>query len=576
MTVSYKFGLDTNEEERNQAFDINSAGSAEGSYTFHSFYTHLINSDILFLFNYEISQKLHLNATIGHNYFYDQRNYRGSYGISLGAVGFYHISNATNVWAYEIIQKKKIHGVFADVLFSWDNYLFLNVALRNDWSSALPQDYNSFFYPAVSFGWTFTENLGLANNPFFSYGKLRVSWGKVGNDAPVYATSNYYEQARIQGSFVNGIPFPAFGVNAFERSNVLGNPDLRAELTTTIEVGGEFQFFRERLGFDITYYKSETHGQIMDVDIAPSSGFNSVTKNSGLIDNKGWEVMFNAVPLRTSSFHWDININFTKYKSFINALDSSIGPGGITLSGFPSMTSSKAIAGEPYGVLFGKRYQRVEEGQYEGNLIIGDNGWPIANTNSGIIGDPNPDWLLGWRNTFTWKGITVSGLLDIRQGGDMWNGTVGIMNYWGMGIETEQQRAVKGYVFDGVVNIGTSEDPEWEKNNTPVDFANPEHGLSSYKWVRYGFGFSENEIEDASWIRLREVSLAYSFPKTLLNRVRIEDLTISLIGRNLFLHTSYTGIDPEANLTGVTNGFGLEYFGMPNTKSYSMNLRFTF
>ena len=258
-------------------------------------------------------------------------------------------------------------------------------------------------------------------------------------------------------------------------------------------------------------------------------------------------------------------------KRWIPALDQEV----LRSRDFP-MTSSKAIAGEPYGVLFGKKYQRVEEGQYEGNLIIGDNGWPIADTNSGIIGDPNPDWLLGWRNTFTWKGITVSGLLDIRQGGDMWNGTGGIMNYWGMGIETEQQRAVKGYVFDGAVNIGTSEDPVWEKNNTPVDFANPEHGLSSYKWVRYGFGFSENEIEDASWIRLREVSLAYSFPKTILSRIRMEDLTISLIGRNLFLHTSYTGIDPEANLTGVTNGFGLEYFGMPNTKSYSMNLRITF
>jgi TonB-linked SusC/RagA family outer membrane protein len=576
VTLSYKIGLDTNNEERKQASDINSAGSVEGTISQHNFNINLLNSDILFLFKYEVSQNFKLNATLGYNYFYDQRNYRGSYGSSLGTAGFYHISNATDIWAYEIIEEKKIHGVFADILFSWDNYLFLNVALRNDWSSALPKEYNSFFYPAVSLGWTFTENLGLSGNSVFSYGKLRISWGKVGNDAPIYAASNRFEQARIQGSFINGIPFPAFGVNAFERSNVLGNPNLKAELTSTLEFGGEFQFFQERLSLDITYYTSETVGQVMDVDLAPSTGFNSVIKNSGKIGNKGWEIMLEAIPLKIRDFQWGININFTKYESFVKELDPSIGIGGITLSGFPSITTSKAIAGQPYGVLFGNIYRRVEEGKYKNDLIIGDNGWPLTDSNSGIVGDPNPDWLLGLRNTFTWKGITLSGLLDIRQGGDMWNGTVGIMNYWGIGIETEQEREVKGYAFDGVVNIGTEENPVWEQNQTPVDFADPQYGLSSYKWVRYGFGFSENEIEDASWIRLREISLSYEFPISVLNKMKIEGLSISFIGRNLFLHTAYTGIDPEANLSGVTNGFGLEYFGMPNTKSYSMNVRLTF
>jgi TonB-linked SusC/RagA family outer membrane protein len=132
MTLSYKIGLDTNNEERKQASDINSAGSVEGTISQHNFNINLLNSDILFLFNYEVSQNFKLNATLGYNYFYDQRNYRGSYGSSLGTAGFYHISNATDIWAYEIIEEKKIHGVFADILFSWDNYLFLNVALRND------------------------------------------------------------------------------------------------------------------------------------------------------------------------------------------------------------------------------------------------------------------------------------------------------------------------------------------------------------------------------------------------------------------------------------------------------------
>ena len=575
LTISYKLGMDTNIETRKLAADINSAGSTEGTIILHNFNTQIINSDLLFLINFDITRNLKLNATLGYNYFSDNRNYRGSYGSSLGAEGFYHISNATDIWAYEIIEEKKIQGLFADVLLSLDNYLFLNIALRNDWSSALPERYNSFFYPALSLGWTFTENLGLSANTIFSYGKLRASWGMVGNDAPVYVTSNSFEQAWIQGGYVS-IPFPAFGLNAFERRNVLGNPDLQAELTRSFEFGGEFQFFQERLGLDLTYYISETDGQVMDLDLAPSSGFNSVTKNAGLIENKGWELMINAIPVRANGFQWNMNINFTKYETIVKELDPSIGVGGITLSGFPSLTSSKAIAGQSYGILFGKKYRRVPDGPHKDNLIIGDDGWPLADSNSGILGDPNPDWLLGWRNTFSWKGISISGLLDVRQGGDMWNGTVGIMNYWGMGIETEQQREVRGYVFDGVRNTGTVEDPVWEQNNTPVDFANPQQGLSSYKWVRYGFGFSENEIEDASWIRLRELSLSYSFPQTLLSKMKMENLSVSLIGRNLLLHTSYTGIDPEANLSGVTNGFGLEYFGMPNTKSYSINIRLTF
>ncbi len=575
LTISYKLGMDTNLETRKLASDINSAGSTEGTITLHDFNTQIINSDLLFLVNFDITKNLKLNATLGYNYFYDNRNYRGTYGSSLGKEGFYHISNATDIWAYEIIEGKKIQGLFADVLFSLNNYLFLNIALRNDWSSSLPKKYNSFFYPAVSMGWAFTENLGLSTNTIFSYGKLRISWGMVGNDAPVYVTTNSFEQARIQGGYVF-IPFPAFGLNAFERRNVLGNPGLRAELTRSYEIGGEFQFFQERLGLDLTYYMSETEGQVMDVDLAPSSGFNSVTKNAGLIENNGWEAMINAIPIQTNDFQWDMNINFTKYETLVKELDPSIGAGGITLSGFPSMTSSKAIAGQPYGVMFGKKYRRIQDGPYKNKLIIGDDGWPLADSNSGIVGDPNPDWLLGWRNTFSWKGITISGLLDIRKGGDMWNGTVGIMNYWGMGIATEEQREVKGYVFEGVRNTGTNEDPVWEQNNIPVDFADPQQGLSSYKWVRYGFGFAESEIEDASWIRLRELSLSYSFPQSLLGKMKIENLSVSLIGRNLFLHTSYTGIDPEANLSGVTNGFGLEYFGMPNTKSYSLNIRLSF
>ena len=574
MTVTYKLGLDNNWETQNTIFDINSAVRRPGLIALTNINSNLVNSDILFLFNFNISEKLHTNATLGYNYFCEKRSLSDIQGQNLGVAGFNHISNATNISSSQYLDEKKIHGLFADVLISWDKYLFLNVSARNDWSSTLPKDNNSFFYPAVSLGWTFTENLGLSTNPFFSYGKLRISWGQVGNDAPVYSTNSGYVQANIGGDvFIAGINFPAFGVNAFEKQKTIGNPDLRAELTSTLELGGEFEFFQGRFGLDITYYKSESKDQIMNVGIPPSTGFRQIVINTGLIGNKGWELMLHATPVNTGNFVWNMNMNFTQYESLVKELDPRIDKAGI-----PIGWRSRAIAGEPYGVLYGERYKRIENSMlYNGKLIIDDNGWPIADTKPGIIGDPNPDWLFGWRNTFSYKGIALSGLLDIRHGGDMYNGTVDMMNYYGIGIETEEDREVKGFVFDGVINNGTNEQPVWVSNNIPVDFANPKNEVYSYKWVRYGFGFDENAIEDASWIRLREVSLSYTFPKVILDRINMENLSISLVGRNLFLHTSYTGIDPETNLTGsALNGFGADYFGMPNTKSYSISLNLTF
>jgi outer membrane receptor protein involved in Fe transport len=575
LKISYKLGIDTYYDMRKQVYN-KVPGMGEGSIEQQDFHHHLINSDLLFFIKQDIGKKFVLNTTIGHNIYTRKGDYRGTFGSKLAASGFNNISNASNYFSYNIIEEKMVVGLFADIKISLEDYLYLNLSARNDWSSTLPVKDNSFFYPAISLGWIFTENLSVSKNGLFSYGKLRLSWGKVGNDAPLYSTTTSYAQGFIRGdASIRGIPFPAFRVNSFSLDNQLGNPDLSPELTETYEIGGEFNFFNNRIGLDITYYTSLTDGQIMDVDIAPSTGFNVVTKNAGLIENKGLELIIHASPISIHTIKWDMNINFTQYTTFIKEIDETIGKGGIILSGFAG-ASSNAIAGEPYGVIYGDRYKRIEKGEYAGKLLIGNDGWPLADVESGVVGNPNPDWLMGWRNTFSFKGITLSGLIDIRKGGDMWNGTGGVMNYWGTGAETEKGRLIKGFVFDGLVNIGSVENPEYIKNSVPVDFFNPDDGLENNKWTRYGFIWTENDMEDASWIRLRELSLSYTFSKNLMQKIGMESLTFSLVGRNLWLKTNYTGIDPEANFTGVTNGFGLEYFGMPNTKNYGIKIKIDF
>ena len=266
-----------------------------------------------------------------------------------------------------------------------------------------------FFYPAVSLGFDFSEAFGLANGSTFSYGKLRASWGQVGNDAGIYATSSYFNSAFVGGDgFIDGVGFPAFGVNAFERSNTLGNDKLKAETTTTMEFGGEFKFFQGRLGLDYTYYDKSTEDQIINVNISNTTGFGGTIQNAGLIVNTGHEVMLTGRPVEAGDFNWDISVNWTTYQSIVKEL--APGVDRIALAGFTS-ASSNVIAGEPYGVIYGNAFQRDANNK----LVIGSNGWPNVDPDGDkVLGDPTPDWISGIRNTLTYKGLSMSFLIDIR------------------------------------------------------------------------------------------------------------------------------------------------------------------
>lgn len=569
MKVTYKLGTDVYTEEYINAFDINKSpfgfNWSDGSVTQFNRVNKLLNSDLLLLINTDLNEEVNLSATLGHNYYRTFSRTRFTTGNDLAAPDFYHISNASDFIAGEGIGRRELYGVFADIKVGWRNQVFLNVSGRNDWSSRLPDENNSFFYPAVSLGWDFTETFQMDTDAMLSYGKLRASWGQVGNDAPfLYATDNYFGPAFIGGDgFISSLRFPNFGTNAFERSTTLGNDQLKAETTTTYEFGADLRFFGGRLGFDLTYYNAETTDQVITLDIPTPTGFSSVFTNAGVISNEGFEAVITATPVETGDFSWDFLANFTQYETIVEDLPEGVE--NIFLAGFTS-TSSRVVEGRPYGALFGSMYQRNAEGR----LIIGSKGWPLQAETDGYLGDPNPDWLLGIRNTFTWKGLSLSGLIDIRQGGDVWNGTRGIANYFGVSQLTAEQRDITGFVFDGVTETG-------EENTTPVDFANVSNGVGSYKWVRYGFGgLSEESIQDGSWVRLRDLSLSYRLPAGILENTLIESASITLTGRNLFLITDYDGIDPETNLTGASNGFGLDYFNMPNTKSYGVSLNITF
>ena len=573
LSFMYKLGIDTYSDRRKGAFDINPSPFGfnwnDGSIYQSTEVSRDLNSDFLVMLNRQLTDDIGLTATFGHNYFTTRVVNQFSQGTTLATSDFYHISNATNIISGEIFQEKKIWGLLGTIDLNYKDYLYLNLTGRNDWSSTLPEDNNSFSSYSASLGFAFTELM--EKNNILSYGKLRLSYGKVGNDAPIYSTTNYFGQAISGGDgFITGLNYPAFGTNAFEKSTILANPELRPESTTTFEVGGEFKFLKGRLGVDITYYDSESVDQVISVQVSGATGFTNLNTNAGKITNTGIELVLEGTPVKMPNFTWDIGVNFTKLENDVEELADGIEQ--IGLSGFTS-TSSRVVVGQPYGAIFGSGFQRTDDGQ----MIIGDNGWPLQDPQTQVYGDPNPDWIAGVRNTFTiFKNFSVSALIDIRQGGDMWCGTCGIIDYFGTS-QTSADLREQTVVWDGVVNIGTADEPNYVANTKEVAYADPAAGVGGSYWARYGFGgITEMSIYETSWVRLRDLSLTYRIPNSALEKLSIADASVSVSGRNLWLSTDYPGIDPETNLTGATNGFGLDYFNMPNTKSYAFTLRLSF
>jgi TonB-linked SusC/RagA family outer membrane protein len=562
LKAQYKLGLDHYTDRRNSGIDVNSASESLGSVAQSVRSNTDINSDFLLLANKEVGENFEINATLGHNFFSTEFVTQSSSGTGLAIPGFFNIRNASDVQSSEGISRRMVVGLYGDFKIIYQDYLILNLTGRNDWSSTLPVGNNSFFYPAVSVGFVPTEKWQLPSSHFLSYAKLRASYGKTGNDAPLYSTNSYYSFATADGDdIIGGTSFPAFGVTAYEKGGLLANDKLRPELSTTVELGGDLKFVQGRLGVELTWYKTVTVDQIVNVTVSAASGYTQYIQNAGTMQNTGIEAVLSGTPVKSNNFSWDISINFTRNRNLVTDVPGEVED--LSIASFSSV-SSRIIEGQPYGVLSGTRYKRNEAGQ----MIIGNDGWPIIDTQQGVIGDPNPDWIAGISNTFTYKGFGLSILWDIRKGGDLWNGTRGFMSYLGVSKESGDQRDIRNFVFDGVTLDG-------QVNTTPVDFANPLNGLSGIRWRRSGSqGVAEDMIEDGSWVRLRSVSLSYDLPKSKLPAF-LNQASLTVYARNLLLFTKYSGIDPETNLRGASNDMGWDYFNHPNTKSFGATLQLT-
>jgi TonB-linked SusC/RagA family outer membrane protein len=549
LSAMYRVGIDYYTDKRNSYLDNNSSDTDNGYISISNYEFKSINSDFLLTAEKEITEKLKFTAIAGHNYYtYD------SYTISQRGdlfilPNYYDISNTAETSGDDSKSKYKIVGAFYDLKLAYNNYLYFNTTGRNDWSSTLPVDRNSFFYPSVNLSFIFTEAFNLKDKiSFFDYGKIRVSWAQVGNDAGLYALEDYY--SAIDGGIQGQVTYAT--------RTTIGNKKITPEKTSSTELGIDLRFFNNRVGVDFAYYNSKSDGQIISVPVPYSTGFAQMTLNSGIVSNKGIELQLFATPIQSSNFTWDMSLNFAKNNNIVEDL-----PEGIPLIEFAttglSSTRSVGIEGQPFGVLYGSRFLRNDNGQ----ILVGDDGYPLINPVAGVVGNPNPDFTLGFRNTFSFKGLNFTALLDYKHGGDIYNGTRGVMTSLGTHKFTENRE--EDFVFDGVnVNTGLPNTVVVKRNR---DYYSRQGGLA---------GLSEACIEDGTYFRLRELSLSYSLPKSWIKVLPISGLNIGVSGRNLWLVTNYSGIDPETNLSGASNSLGRDYFNMPNTKSYEFSLQITF
>lgn len=530
------------------AYERTRGAFARGAYSEEVLRRQETNADLILSFDKTFANRYSVVAQAGGvsrtNYY--KRNYSKVEQLTIDRV--YNLGNNASPNTDEsAIQESVVNSLFGSLQLGFNNYLFLDITGRNDWSSTLPTENNSFFYPSVSVSAVITDMLNVPTG-FLSFAKLRASWAEVGNDADPYMLQQVYKP---QGLWDGAIP-------KFAESNEIANAGLKPEITTGIEVGADLRFLNGRIALDVTYYDQTTRDQILGVDISRASGYTSRILNAGQITNKGIEAMLSGTILQLpGGLTWDASINFARNRNEVVEL----------ADGLTSLTlwtergaSLEARVGEPYGNLYGNKYARTEDGQ-----LIFRNGYPYNIPGQQVIGNITPDWIGGISNAVSFKGITLSALIDAKKGGDIYDMGTSIARITGV-LEESALGREEGVIGTGVKNIGTEESPQYVTNDV-VASARTFYGYYS------GRQFHEAAVFDASYVKLREASITYMLPKSWFANNFLQSASISLVGRNLAIfYKNTTHIDPEVSSASL----GYNYGQLPSTRSLGFNLNVKF
>ena len=580
LNVAYRAGLDTYVDRRKQIFAIGSARVPGGQVLDQAIYRSQVNGDLLINLKKDniIVEGLNANLLLGQNVNQIRFESIQSQADAL-AFQFYNSQAGTQFNASgESSSVRRLLAYYGQLSLAYNNYLFVELTGRIDQSSTLPVANNTYFYPAATVGFVFSDAFKLTND-IFTYGKIRANAAKVGRDANPYNLATYYNSTALGNNVgnisfpftVNGTTYPGFGI-----SNALGGGNsLTPEFTKSYEVGTNLGFFNNRLTFDLSYFKTISENQIIPVTTPASTGYTSRVTNVGRVDNQGFEALVIVTPVRTSKFRWDVNMNFTHIKNEVKSIAPDVTTASVNGSAFIGSVPSFQV-GQPYGIIIGSKVPRVPAidpatGKANDQSVVGryviNPATGTFDTNTvpnSILANPNPQWQGGITNTLSYSGLSLSFLVDGSYGAQLLSFSNAVRKSNGALAETAVNRETPR-IIPGVIR---NPDGSFRENNIQID--------AQQYYGAIGGLQSEFNVYDATVYRLREASIGYSIPKALLEKTPFGQASITVSGRNLYYFAPNANFDPETNTQGAGNIRGLELQGPPNTRNYGVNLRFTF
>ena len=573
LNFKFRTGVDYYNDRRKYTIKYGTNGTPFGSYAEDAYTVNEQNTEGIFTYTKKLNDDFTVDALAGFNIrnHSDANNYQKA--PRLAVPDLYTLTNSRDpLTSSNTLSRLRVYSAYASAQFGYKNYAYLNLTARNDWSSTLPSSNRSYFYPSINGSLILSEALKLKSNTL-DFLKLRGGWSEVGNDADPYQLSTVYN---FQTAF-DGNPIQTSSQKKL-------NENLKPETTRSTEVGLEASFFKNRLHFDFAYYNTNSFDQILEIKTTASSGYNSQLINAGKVNNNGIEIQLDGTPVQTENFKWNIGANYSRNRSKVEILDYAKQIQNYTI-GSSGGVDVLASVGQAYGALYGTAYLR----DANGNIVVGANGLPKADPTKRVLGHYTPDYLAGVTNTLTYKNLELSFLVDASVGGEIFSGTNRTGTYTGVLASTLPGRGAEngglsyylngttktlvngavpggaavyddGMVFNGVYDNGTP--------NTTI--------ISAQEYYKASYNISEAYIYSSTFVKMREIKLAYNFNKSFAKKLGLEGASITAVGRNLFfIYKDAPNIDPETAFN-TGNAQGLESLALPTTRNFSLNVNLKF
>jgi len=578
LNFRFRTGVDYYNDRRKYEIKYGTNGTPFGSYAEDAYTVNEQNTEGIFTYTKKLNDDFSVDALAGFNIrnHSDANNYQKA--PRLAVPDLYTLTNSRDpLTSSNNLSRLRVYSAYASAQFGYKNYAFLNVTARNDWSSTLPSNNRSYFYPSFNGSFVISDAFNLKSNTLDLL-KIRGGWSEVGNDADPYQLSTVYN---FQTAF-DGNPIQTSSQKKL-------NENLKPETTRSTELGLEASFWKNRLHFDFAYYNTNSFDQILEIKTTAASGYTSQLINAGKINNRGIEIQLDGTPVQTENFKWNIAGNYSRNVSKVEILDYAGSIKNYTI-GSSGGVDVLASVGQAYGALYGTAYER----DANGNIVVGANGLPKADPTKRVLGHYTPDYLAGITNTLTYKNLELSFLVDASVGGEIFSGTNRTGTYTGVLAETLPGRdAANGGLNYYVATTGTTNTKTLVSGgNAPSGAVIYDDGmifkgvyadgtpntsvLSAQEYYKASYNISEAYIYSSTFVKLREIKLAYNFNKKFARKLGLDGASITAVGRNLlFIYKDVPNIDPETAFN-TGNAQGLESLSLPTTRNFSLNVNLKF